>query len=41
MLVAAGSALGGTVHGDNVWLFGLDGDLAPAAASGSKGGGAR
>jgi quinohemoprotein ethanol dehydrogenase len=32
MLVAAGSALGGTVHGDNVWLFGLDGDLGPATA---------
>ena len=30
MLVAAGSALGGTTHGDNVWLFGLDGDLGPA-----------
>jgi len=41
MLVAAGSALGGTVHGDNVWLFGLDGNLGPAAAPGSKGGGAR
>jgi quinohemoprotein ethanol dehydrogenase len=41
MLVAAGSALGGTVHGDNVWLFGLDGDLGPAAEPGSKGGGAR
>jgi quinohemoprotein ethanol dehydrogenase len=37
MLVAAGSALGGTVHGDSVWLFGLDGDLAPAA-SGTAGG---
>ncbi len=39
MLVAAGSALGGTVHGDNVWLFGLDGELGPAAASGTAGGG--
>jgi quinohemoprotein ethanol dehydrogenase len=39
MLVAAGSALGGTTHGDNVWLFGLDGDLSPAAASGTTGGG--
>jgi quinohemoprotein ethanol dehydrogenase len=36
MLVAAGSALGGTTHGDNVWLFGLDGDLAPAAAPGAR-----
>jgi quinohemoprotein ethanol dehydrogenase len=41
MLVAAGSALGGTVHGDNVWLFGLDGDLGPATARRSKGGGSR
>jgi quinohemoprotein ethanol dehydrogenase len=39
MLIAAGSALGGTVHGDNVWLFGLDGDLGPAAAAGTAGGG--
>jgi quinohemoprotein ethanol dehydrogenase len=39
MLVAAGSALGGTVHGDNVWLFGLDGDLGPAVAPGTAGGG--
>ena len=37
MLVAAGSALGGTVHGDNVWLFGLDGDLGPAAQPGTGG----
>jgi alcohol dehydrogenase (cytochrome c) len=37
MLVAAGSALGGTVHGDNVWLFGLDGDLGPAPAPGTGG----
>jgi quinohemoprotein ethanol dehydrogenase len=35
MLVAAGSALGGTAHGDNVWLFGLDGRLGPAAAPGT------
>ncbi len=32
MLVAAGSALGGTTHGDNVWLFSLDGDLGPATS---------
>jgi quinohemoprotein ethanol dehydrogenase len=39
MLVAAGSALGGTVHGDNVWLFGRDGKLGPAEASGTGVGG--
>ena len=32
MLVSAGSALGGTTHGDSVWLFGLDGQLGPASA---------
>ena len=32
MLVSAGSALGGTTHGDSVWLFGLDGQLRPASA---------
>jgi quinohemoprotein ethanol dehydrogenase len=37
MFVAAGSALGGTAHGDNVWLFGLDGNLGPAAAPGTLG----
>jgi quinohemoprotein ethanol dehydrogenase len=37
MFVAAGSALGGTAHGDNVWLFGLDGKLGPAAAPGTLG----
>jgi glucose dehydrogenase len=37
MFVAAGSALGGTAHGDNVWLFGLDGDLGPATAPGTLG----
>ena len=37
MLVAAGSALGGTAHGDNVWLFGLDGDLGPAAGARAAG----
>jgi hypothetical protein len=34
MLVSAGSALGGTTHGDSVWLFGLDGKLGPARAAG-------
>ena len=29
---AAGSALGGTAHGDDLWLFGLDGKLGPAPA---------
>jgi quinohemoprotein ethanol dehydrogenase len=38
MFVAAGSALGGTTHGDNVWLFGLDGKLGPAATPGIAGG---
>jgi quinohemoprotein ethanol dehydrogenase len=28
---AAGNALAGTAHGDNLWLFGLDGKLAPVA----------
>jgi alcohol dehydrogenase (cytochrome c) len=37
MLVAAGSALGGTTHGDNVWLFGLDGKLGPADTPGISG----
>jgi quinohemoprotein ethanol dehydrogenase len=32
LLVSAGSSLGGTTHGDSVWLFGLDGDLGPAPA---------
>ena len=35
MLVAAGSALGGTAHGDSVWLFGLNGELGPATAAGT------
>ena len=39
MLVSAGSALGGTAHGDSVWLFGLDGELGPAAAAGTAVGG--
>ena len=32
MLLSAGSSLGGTTHGDSVWLFGLDGQLGPASA---------
>jgi quinohemoprotein ethanol dehydrogenase len=32
ILVSAGSSLGGTTHGDSVWLFGLDGTLGPADA---------
>jgi quinohemoprotein ethanol dehydrogenase len=32
ILVSAGSSLGGTTHGDRVWLFGLDGKLGPAPA---------
>ena len=35
MLVAAGSALGGTAHGDSVWLLGLNGELGPATAAGT------
>jgi quinohemoprotein ethanol dehydrogenase len=31
---AGGNALGATPHGDNVWLFSLDGKLGPAAAPG-------
>ncbi len=33
---SAGSALGGTAHGDNLWLFGLDGKLAPPAKDAAK-----
>ena len=29
---AAGNTLAGTAHGDNLWMFDLDGDLGPAAA---------
>ncbi len=29
---AAGNALAGSPHGDNLWLFALDGDLGPSAA---------
>jgi quinohemoprotein ethanol dehydrogenase len=35
---AAGSALGGTAHGDNLWLFGLDGKLGPARPGSLTGG---
>ena len=34
---AAGSALGGSAHGDDVWLLGLDGKLGPAPAGTSGG----
>jgi quinohemoprotein ethanol dehydrogenase len=34
LIVSAGSSLGGTTHGDSVWLFGLDGKLGPAAKVG-------
>jgi quinohemoprotein ethanol dehydrogenase len=30
---AAGNAVAGTAHGDNLWLFGLDGTLGPVAAA--------
>ena len=33
MLLSAGSSLGGTTHGDSVWLFGLDGQIGPASAN--------
>lgn len=32
---AGGNALAATPHGDNLWLFGLDGTLGPAAAPGT------
>jgi quinohemoprotein ethanol dehydrogenase len=32
---AGGNALGATPHGDNVWLFSLDGKLGPVAAPGA------
>jgi alcohol dehydrogenase (cytochrome c) len=35
---AAGSALAGSAHGDNVWLFGLDGKLGPAHPGSLTGG---
>jgi glucose dehydrogenase len=35
LVVAAGSALGGTRHGDDLWLFGLDGSLEQVSAEGS------
>ncbi|HET8873979.1 MAG TPA: PQQ-binding-like beta-propeller repeat protein [Gaiellaceae bacterium] len=34
---AAGSALAGSPHGDDVWLFGLEGKLGPAQAGSSSG----
>jgi uncharacterized cupredoxin-like copper-binding protein len=33
---AAGSALAGSAHGDDLWLFGLDGKLGPAQAGASS-----
>jgi alcohol dehydrogenase (cytochrome c) len=35
---AGGSALGATPHGDDVWLFSLDGKLGPAKSLGKAGG---
>jgi outer membrane protein assembly factor BamB len=35
---AGGSALGATPHGDNVWLFSLNGTLGPASHVGKAGG---
>jgi quinohemoprotein ethanol dehydrogenase len=35
---AAGSALGGSAHGDDLWLFGLDGKLGPARPGSLTGG---
>ena len=34
---AAGSALAGSAHGDDLWLFGLDGKLGPARSGSSTG----
>jgi quinohemoprotein ethanol dehydrogenase len=34
---AAGSALAGSAHGDNLWLFGLDGKLGPSRAGSTTG----
>lgn len=34
---AAGNALAGTAHGDELWLFGLDGTLGPVAAGHTMG----
>lgn len=33
MFLSAGSSLGGTTHGDSVWLFGLNGQIGPASAN--------
>jgi len=35
---AAGSALAGSAHGDDLWLFGLDGKLGPARPGSLSGG---
>jgi alcohol dehydrogenase (cytochrome c) len=35
---AGGSALGATAHGDDLWLFGLQGTLGPAKAARAQGG---
>ncbi len=34
---AGGNALAATAHGDNLWLFSLDGELGPAQAPGAEG----
>jgi len=34
---AAGSALAGSAHGDDLWLFGLDGKLGPASSASATG----
>ena len=36
VLYAAGNSLIGSTHGDNVWLFGLDGELDEAGATGDE-----
>jgi quinohemoprotein ethanol dehydrogenase len=38
-LYAAGNSLAGSAHGDDLWLFGLDGTLGPVAAGDSTGAG--
>ncbi len=35
---AGGNSLAATSHGDNLWLFSLDGDMGPAEAGGAGGG---
>jgi quinohemoprotein ethanol dehydrogenase len=39
LFLAGGNSLQATPHGDNLWLFGLDGTLGPAAAPGKGKGG--